>query len=360
VDSEAAAAFALGAMMNACLCPGHDGEEVRRAIVNSGGVDALVPLLGGGAGGQSSAGGGTPRDAVVRVRAAGLLGRVATLPEASAALRDDPAKHGALSAAIGASCKAEAQAAAASANPAAAAADWATWVLEEREHRVRVAASDRSSPPEAPTGGGSGGGGGGGGGGPPPGHPEHAAFEARQRAASSAAAAAGKASVGLVVQAWHATGSLAALASFLPPAACDRHTGLVTAESVIQSPPGAKHLSARLAGNAVKCFVVVMDDVEGVAAQRLLDHANPLPNSTYPGGSGNNGPNGKGKGSNGGMLLERLVSVLANVQDPSVRKNAAIVLAKAMRSETAKQRVRELRGIEMLMALGPKLEKGLK
>jgi len=45
----------------------------------------------------------------------------------------------------------------------------------------------------------------------------------------------------------------------------------------------------------------------------------------------------------------------ASSQDSAVRKNAAIVLAKAMRCDKAKERVRELRGIEMLVALGPKL-----
>ena len=42
-------------------------------------------------------------------------------------------------------------------------------------------------------------------------------------------------------------------------------------------------------------------------------------------------------------------------QELAVRKNVAIVLAKAMRDPTAKERVRELRGIEMLVQLGPQL-----
>jgi hypothetical protein len=42
-------------------------------------------------------------------------------------------------------------------------------------------------------------------------------------------------------------------------------------------------------------------------------------------------------------------------QELAVRKNVAVVLAKAMRDDAAKARVRELRGIEMLVQLGPQL-----
>jgi len=42
-------------------------------------------------------------------------------------------------------------------------------------------------------------------------------------------------------------------------------------------------------------------------------------------------------------------------QELAVRKNVAVVLARAMRDDAAKGRVRELRGIEMLVQLGPQL-----
>lgn len=54
-------------------------------------------------------------------------------------------------------------------------------------------------------------------------------------------------------------------------------------------------------------------------------------------------------------LLDRLISLLANTKEIPVRKNVAIVLAKAMRNPTANTRVRELRGMEMLMSLGPQI-----
>lgn len=77
----------------------------------------------------------------------------------------------------------------------------------------------------------------------------------------------------------------------------------------------------------VKCFIPVMEDPSSAAAKRLF----------------------------GCGLLERLVALLANSQEIAVRKNVAIVLAKSMKDEAAKERVRELRGIEMLMHLGPQL-----
>jgi hypothetical protein len=83
----------------------------------------------------------------------------------------------------------------------------------------------------------------------------------------------------------------------------------------------------QMCGNVVKCFVVVMDSPLSAAAQRLFQ----------------------------GGLLERLVSLLANNRDGAVRKNVAVVLAKAMRLDDVKDRVRALRGIEMLVNLGPML-----
>ena len=87
-------------------------------------------------------------------------------------------------------------------------------------------------------------------------------------------------------------------------------------------------LTKQLSGNVVKCFIPVMDDPTSAAAKRLF----------------------------GCGLLERLVALLANTQEMAVRKNVAIVLAKSMKDPAAKDRVRELRGIEMLMHLGPQLK----
>merc|ERR1711924_19061 len=54
--------------------------------------------------------------------------------------------------------------------------------------------------------------------------------------------------------------------------------------------------------------------------------------------------------------LERLVCALANYKEITVRKNCAVTLAKAMAARpAAKDRVRELRGIEMITTLGDKL-----
>ena len=122
----------------------------------------------------------------------------------------------------------------------------------------------------------------------------------------------------------HATNTLALLASFLPAPRVDA-SGAVTALSVVQPP--LEPMNPKLIGNAVKCFVVVMDDPSSAPAQRL----------TAAG------------------LLERLVAALANVSELAVRKNVAVVLARAMRHEPHKARVRELRGIEMLVQLGPVL-----
>lgn len=83
----------------------------------------------------------------------------------------------------------------------------------------------------------------------------------------------------------------------------------------------------KLSGNVVKCFVSVVNQPDSEAAKQL-----------YAAG-----------------LLERLVSLLANTKETTVRKNVAIVMAKAMRNQAANERVRELRGMEMLMQLGSQI-----
>ena len=51
-----------------------------------------------------------------------------------------------------------------------------------------------------------------------------------------------------------------------------------------------------------------------------------------------------------------MVCALANYKEITVRKNCAVTLAKAMAARpAAKERVRELRGIEMITTLGDKL-----
>ncbi|KAJ1455083.1 hypothetical protein M885DRAFT_617649 [Pelagophyceae sp. CCMP2097] len=55
-------------------------------------------------------------------------------------------------------------------------------------------------------------------------------------------------------------------------------------------------------------------------------------------------------------MLERLVSLMANYSEISVRRNAAVVLAKIIALDaTAKDRVRDLRGMEMITTLGNSL-----
>lgn len=122
----------------------------------------------------------------------------------------------------------------------------------------------------------------------------------------------------------HKSNTLSILASFLPNA-CKDAAGSVTATSVVM--PSPDRVSFKLCGNVVRCFVAVMDNAMSEPAQQLMKEG----------------------------LLERLVSLLANTQELAVRKNVAVVLAKAMRDGRAKERVRELRGMEMLVQLGPQL-----
>ena len=75
----------------------------------------------------------------------------------------------------------------------------------------------------------------------------------------------------------------------------------------------------------LKCFIHILDQPAGPAALQL-----------YSAG-----------------LPERIVALLANSKDTSIRKNSAIVLAKAMQGHPpANERIRELRGMEMMMQLG--------
>jgi tetratricopeptide (TPR) repeat protein len=109
-----------------------------------------------------------------------------------------------------------------------------------------------------------------------------------------------------------------------------RDLGAITAQSVCQTPSDPP--SANCAGNAAKIVLSALNssdaEVRGAVADTLI----------------------KREG------LERLVCALANYKEITVRKNCAVTLAKAMAARpAAKERVRELRGIEMITTLGDKL-----
>ena len=109
-----------------------------------------------------------------------------------------------------------------------------------------------------------------------------------------------------------------------------RDLGEVNAQSVCQMPSNPP--SANCAGNAAKIFLGALNcadvEVRDAVADTLIAREG----------------------------LERLVCALANYKEIAVRKNAAVALAKAMAARpAAKERVRELRGIEMITTLGDKL-----
>ena len=109
-----------------------------------------------------------------------------------------------------------------------------------------------------------------------------------------------------------------------------RDLGAITAQSVCQTP--ANPPSANCAGNAAKIVLSALNssdaEVRGAVADTLIQREG----------------------------LERLVCALANYKEITVRKNCAVTLAKAMAARpAAKERVRELRGIEMITTLGDKL-----
>ena len=88
-------------------------------------------------------------------------------------------------------------------------------------------------------------------------------------------------------------------------------------------------MSAQLAGNASKLLIAALDDAAAPRAARL--RAAPQ------------------------CALERLVALFANFREQSVRKNVAVAIAKAVREPAAMARVRELRGMEMLVQIGNSL-----
>ena len=109
-----------------------------------------------------------------------------------------------------------------------------------------------------------------------------------------------------------------------------RDLGSITAQSVCQTP--ANPPSANCAGNAAKIVLSALNSSDGDVRTAVADTLI------------------KREG------LERLVCALANYKEITVRKNCAVTLAKAMAARpAAKERVRELRGIEMITTLGDKL-----
>jgi len=398
-DTPAAVSFALAALMNASLpppaapqpspsSPASSSEtaaasvEVKEALVADGFIHTLVDLIvpaeagvgGAGKGGvtvggrasatssstsssSSSSSGVAPPTMAVRVRAAGLLGRVATAPNAAAIFlltattttTTTTEKHN----------KNNTETAAATTTAATKACGRGTSVgivggegsvggasgqdesvllcklssalvrncsdlesrllqvqrkggddeeercqkelLSEREHLVRVFAAVLSS-------------------------------------TSSGAAAAACAVVALL----HEQGTLSLLASFLPPARCEFRSGSqeVTSASVVMPPLPEHRASFRLTGNVVKCFVSVMSDTSSHPAQALLNRLTPLLElKTSAAAAAATGlvkkNNSNGNPNNG--FLERLVALLSNSKELSVRKNVAIVLAKVMKTERSKR-----------------------
>jgi hypothetical protein len=212
---------------------------------------------------------------VVYVRAAGLLSRVATAPSAQQQLQQDANALSAIARAIESnnSCGLALQQGSSGSGGSGSSSSLSSpevvnWLISEREHLARVAAV--------------------------------------VLAGSGAS---------LAVKAWHASGTLAMLLSWLPLPRVDAK-GLVTADSVVMPPlrhssntttatsasksksgsagnntaaaaaAALQAPSARLCGNVVKCFVAVVEQPTSAAAQRLVKAG----------------------------LLEKLVALLANTQ----------------------------------------------
>lgn len=268
-ETAAARAFALAALMNSCL---EDSGAVKQSLIDAKAVPCLLAALSNGT-----------LLAPIRVRAAGLLSRLATDATAAGSLRQLKAV--------------EQLTQALKLNARGGEGEDVKWVEEERDHLVRLLALLVSS---------------------------HAS-QAAEALAGTSKTKAGMQDTELL-EYLRLEGILDALVSFLPPATADGR-GDVTASSVVQPVPEDKKVHFKLSGNVVKCFIPVMTDPSSAAAEQLFRAG----------------------------LLDRLISLLANTKEIPVRKNVAIVLAKAMRNPTANTRVRDLRGMEMLMQLGPQI-----
>ena len=85
------------------------------------------------------------------------------------------------------------------------------------------------------------------------------------------------------------------------------------------------HPSVQIAGNACKCMIACVSDPTSAQVNILVS---------------------KGK------LIETVIDVIRSTNDPSTRKNAAITLARLAKDPGHMVKIRELRGMEILMTLG--------
>jgi len=278
-DTPASQSFSLAALMNACL---EDSLAVKQAAIQAGGLAACLSLLSTGqttnhqgrqrVGGQDSKQAKSEFETQMRVRAAGLLSRLAGHPDALGMLQHAES----LKLLAGALLDNQALGHRLARNNAQGEqAD--SWWMSERDHLVRIVAIALSG--------------------------------SESRA---------------VVKHLSELRVFEMLLGFLPDAVTEA-SGTVTSSSVVMPTPKHLRISDRLAGNTVKCLISVYDDPSSPLAKALLE-----------------------KG-----LMEKLISLLANTRQMSVRKNVAIVMAKASRDREAMGRMRELRGNEMLMHLAP-------
>ena len=102
--------------------------------------------------------------------------------------------------------------------------------------------------------------------------------------------------------------------------------GVITPESVVQVPK--KSAPVILMGNTARCLMPFADDpvsFQDIYTNRTL------------------------------MGIEKLVCSMATCTDIRVRKNVAILLAKGCRDPSVRQRVSELRGIQMMVELQDRL-----
>jgi hypothetical protein len=244
-DSAAAWAFALAALMNACLEP---SGAVRAHLVQQGAVELCVSLLRADSGLRQKLGQG------IWTRSAALLARLSACEAGKGRMEAVKAHVGLGEALCG-----------------AVAGD------EEKQHLTRALAALTSD-----------------------------------------------ASVGQVLT----PAVVRAMVAMLPEPRVDPVDMRVTAESVSLVP--ATRVSDHLAVSITKCLIPVL----GGGADRA-----PLLEAFKDAGG-----------------VETLVCLLANAKDGPVRKNVAIVLARAVKGDAAAgQRVRDLRGMEMMVQLGSRL-----
>lgn len=121
---------------------------------------------------------------------------------------------------------------------------------------------------------------------------------------------------------------VAALVKLLPQPRVDPVDLTVTSETVSLTPK--RTISDQLAASVTKCLIpVVTPGMENKTVTSAFKEA---------------------------QGVERIVCLLANAKDGPVRKNVAIVLARLMKGDAAAaERIRDLRGMEMILQLGNRL-----